>query len=93
MSAADDIEWLTPATTQRAADVDLAPARGLVVGPGEILVVVLPSFATMEVLEVHRKHFQRILGDRFVMISGGDVRLAKVRSEDWGPGAFDGEAW
>lgn len=85
-----EIEWLTqtptgewPLTDPGVTPVNVTPAHGLVVGPDEILVVVLPQYVGMHALAEHREHFRRILGDRFVMIAGGDVQLAKVSAGDW----------
>jgi hypothetical protein len=68
--------------------VDMPAARGLVVGPDEILVVVMPAYS-MHVMDAHRRHLREVLGDRFVMMSGDDVRLAKVKAEDWAGNAIE----
>lgn len=68
--------------------VDLPKARGLVVGPDDVLVVVFPPLRQDE-LAAHRKELHRILGDRFVFVAGDGVQLAKVRREDWADNAVD----
>lgn len=92
----EDLEWISrspapalppiePSEVLGWVRVDLAEARGLIVGPDEILVVVLPKFVGMADVSRHRENFRAVLGNRFVMITGGDVRLAKVNANDWGP--------
>lgn len=86
MSTDDDggIEWLTNTEpSQDLVTVDIRGAAAITVGPGEILVVVMPQWATPMVLREHREHFTAVLGNRFVMVAGDNIQLAKVRTDQW----------
>lgn len=84
----DDIEWLHPEPYEAEpapwVAVDVAEARGLVVGPDEVLVIVFPARATPDVIGMHAVRCREALGDRFLLAAGDDIRLAKIKPEDWG---------
>lgn len=68
--------------------LDLGEARGLVIGPDEILVIVFPGFVDPQQLDAHRARLREVLGNRFIAVMGDDVMLAKVRPDDWGQPAI-----
>ena len=86
-----DIEWVRQSVDGDVTPVelDLTAARGFTVGPGDILVVVFPQWVGAPELEAHRQHLLDKLGDRFVLVSGDDVMLARVRDDQWGRPALD----
>jgi hypothetical protein len=97
VAAVNDIEWLHPDDEPTPAagrvEVGVTEARALVVGPDEVLVVVFPQWAGPEVLNMHRIRLAEVLGNRFLLVAGGDIRLAKVQSSDWAPRALEGPMW
>lgn len=68
--------------------VDIPEARALVIGPDDLLVVVIPQ-GHAHAIQQHREHLHSVLGNRFIIILGDDVMLAKVKDEEWGRYALD----
>lgn len=68
--------------------VDVPEARALVVGPDDILLIVMPS-GHEHAFEGHRAHLNSVLHNRFMLIAGDNIMLAKVKAEDWGRNALD----
>lgn len=91
-----EIEWLHPELPEAGSAswvaVDVAGARGLVVGPDDVLVIVFPARATPAVLQEHQHRCREALGDRFLLVAGDDVRLAKVQPGSWGQTAIE-DGW
>lgn len=69
--------------------VDMAPAKGMVVGPDDILVVVFPSWVDDTARQKHCDHLTEILGKRYMLMIGNDIQLAKVKAKDWADNAVD----
>ena len=71
--------------------VDLGgEARGLIVGPDEVLVVVVPGVLNPEQAQAHHARMRAALGDRFLLVVGDNVLLAKVKDEHWARPAIGG---
>lgn len=89
-----DIEWLGKSGSWPSEPVegepigrpivDIEHARGLIVGPDEVLVVVFPQWLGQHELNAHSTRLREVLGNRFIAVSGGDVKLAKIKKDDWG---------
>ena len=86
------VEWLDR-QEGRVVDIEQIPglseARGLTVGPDEVLVVVFPRWAGNDVLQAHTARLRDVLGNRFIMVMGDDIQLAKVRKDQWAVGTHD----
>lgn len=86
-----EIEWLRAHEGEPVGPVtvDVPEARALVVGVDEVLVVVFPSWVPMDVLAAHRTHLTEVLQNRFFLVTGNDIQLAKVRAQDWASSALE----
>lgn len=67
--------------------VDLVHAEVLVVEPDEILVIKLTEQLEETQAEAVMDGLQQILGDRFILVGGDGVELAKVKKDDRRPSA------
>lgn len=62
---------------------DDVKASGITVAPDEVLVIVFPTFVGPQELAAHRERFREVLGSRFVLVSGDNIQLAKIKEEEW----------
>ncbi len=67
--------------------VDLVHAEVLVVEPDEVLVIRLREQLEEKQAEAVMDGLQQILGDRFILVGGEGVELAKVKKDDRRPSA------
>lgn len=90
MNPNSDIEWWEPGTSgvYTGHVAGLAEARGLTVGHDEVLVVVFPTVRP-DVLHAHAARLREVLGNRFILVSGDDVQLAKIKKDQWAVGSHD----
>jgi hypothetical protein len=84
-----EIEWLSSGEVVNPAVVDMGEARALVIGPDDRLVVVMPGDVRMFDLQAHADRIREAIGNRFVILAGNDIRLAKVKANDWDRPALD----
>lgn len=92
-----EIEWLSRSGASLEGDVvdgttvSIPEARALVVGPDDLLVIVFPYFLGQVQMEAHRRRLREVLGDRFILLTGDNIQLAKIPERDWATGAIDKE--
>lgn len=84
----DDIEWVSRTAHMISDDpaditVNIPEAHALVVAADEILVIVFPTWLTPMELDMHRARLKEGLGNRFILMAGDHVQLAKVKNHDW----------
>jgi hypothetical protein len=62
-------------------DINIVNAEALVVGPDEVLVIKLGdvSIADEDWPDMMGKELQALFGDRYLIIQGDDIELAKVQ--------------
>lgn len=79
-----DIEWLRDEVVDAETYVaEIPEARALVIGPDDRLVVVMPGWLNMQEIDRHAARIREAIGNRFVILAGDDIRLAKVNGDDW----------
>jgi hypothetical protein len=87
-----DIEWRKPRDDVQTGDivgrvsVDIGEARALVIGPDDRLVIVMPGYVNSDpqIVYAHAARIREAIGNRFVILAGDDIQLAKVKDDDWG---------